>query len=426
MTRLSLPDKALARAVQSLPDDSLSATRHAALARFLERGFPTTRLEDWKYTDLKEVAEISRRWLEAGAIVADTSALDSEIQRICSSIDADWIVVANGVISPAGKSRPDNGITVSTYSESSLAPAFEDPLADFNAALLTDGLHIRFTAAAASDRPLGLLIIDGTEGHPGVAQTRIRIEFDEGAKAQLIEYQVSLGEADHYANAIVELSIGSQADVDYVRVQKRAESHNQTHRTEARLGTRSVFRYSGFDLGGQLIRNDLDIEISAPDAEVSIAGLYVAGDGQHIDNHVRIDHRTGPARSTQEYRGILGGQCRCVWNGKAIVRPGADGTDAEQANHNLLLSDRSEIDAKPELEIYADDVKCSHGTTVGQIDDSALFYLRTRGLDRKDAIRALTRAFGASIVSRLRITELAESLTAMVEARLGELTESDS
>jgi len=426
MTRLSLPDKALARAVQSLPDDSLSATRQAALARFLERGFPTTRLEDWKYTDLKEVAEISRRWLEAGAIAADTSALDSEIQRICSSIDADWIVVANGVISPAGNSQPGNGITVSTYSESSLAPAFEVPLADFNAALLTDGLHIRVTADATNDRPLGLLIIDGTEGHPSVAQSRIRIEFDEGAKARLIEYQCSLGEADHYANAVVELSIGSQADVDYVRVQNRAESHIQTHRTEARLGTRSVFRYSGFDLGGQLIRNDLDIEIGAPEAEVSIAGLYVAGDGQHIDNHVRIDHQTGPARSTQEYRGILGGQCRCVWNGKAIVRPGADGTDAEQANHNLLLSDRSEIDAKPELEIYADDVKCSHGTTVGQIDDDALFYLRTRGLDRKDAIQALTRAFGASIVSRLGIAELAESLTTMVEARLGELTGSDS
>lgn len=431
MTGLSLPDKALERAVQSLPDDSLSETRQAALARFLERGFPTTRLEDWKYTDLKEVAEISRRWLEGGATSADTSALDSEVQRICSSIDADWIVVANGVISPgvissSGTSHPGKGITVSTYSESSLAPAFDVPLADFNAALLTDGLHIRFTADAANDRPLGLLIIDGTDGLPGVAQTRIRIEFDDGAKAQLIEYQVSRGDADHYANAVVELSIGNQAVVDYVRVQNRAENHIQTHRTEARLGTRSVLRYSGFDLGGQLIRNDLDVAIDAPEAEVSIAGLYVAGDGQHIDNHVRIDHQTGPARSTQEYRGILGGRCRCVWNGKAIVQPGADGTDAEQANHNLLLSDRSEIDAKPELEIYADDVKCSHGTTVGQIDDNALFYLRTRGLDKKDAIRALTRAFGASIVSRLAISELAESLTAMVEARLAELTESDS
>jgi len=431
MTGLSLSDKELARAVKKLPDDSLSEIRQAALARFLERGFPTTRLEDWKYTDLTDVAAISRRWLEGGAISADSSALDSEIQRICSSIDADWIVVANGLIapdamSPSGTSLADTGITVSTYSESSLAPAFEVPLADFNAALLTDGLHIRVAPDAVDDKPLGLLIIDGTDGRAGVAQTRIRIEFDDGAKARLIEYQVSLGEADHYANAVVELCIGSDAEVDYVRVQNRADNHIQTHRTEARLGTRGVLRYSGFDLGGQLIRNDLDVEISAPEAEVSIAGLYVAGEGQHIDNHVRIDHQTGPARSTQEYRGILGGRCRCVWNGKAIVQPGADGTDAEQANHNLLLSDHSEIDAKPELEIYADDVKCSHGTTVGQIDDNALFYLRTRGLDKQDAIRALTRAFGASIVSRLAISELAESLTTMVEARLGALAGGDS
>ena len=176
------------------------------------------------------------------------------------------------------------------------------------------------------------------------------------------------------------------------------------------------------DIGGKLIRNDPEIEIGSADTDVEIAGLYVAGQDQHIDNHVRVDHRKGPARSVQEYRGILAGRCRCVWNGKAIVHEGADGTDAEQSNHNLLLSDHAEIDAKPELEIYADEVKCSHGTTVGQLDDDALFYLRSRGLDEQEAARALTRAFGAGIVGRLTIPELAGSLAAKVEARLGELT----
>ena len=424
MTSLILPDKALARAVGSLPEDALSGTRQAALVRFLERGFPTTRLEDWKYTDLEAVADISRRWLEGGAIPAENSALKDEIERICATVDADWIVVTNGVVSVPGEVR--SGISVSSYSESSLAPGFEWPLADFNAALLTDGLHIRIGPEASSERPLGLLVIDGAEETPAVAQTRIRIDLDADADARIVEYQASQGTADHYANAVVELDIGSSASLDYARIQNRAANHTQTHRTAVRLGTRSNLSYSGFDLGGKLVRNDLDVEISAPDADVSIAGLYVAGEGQHFDNHVRIDHQTGPARSTQEYRGILGGRCRCVWNGKAIVQPGADGTDAEQANHNLLLSDRSEIDAKPELEIYADDVKCSHGTTVGQIDDNALFYLRSRGLDRQDAIRALTRAFGASIVNRLSVAELAESLTQMIEARLSELTDGDT
>jgi Fe-S cluster assembly protein SufD len=268
-----------------------------------------------------------------------------------------------------------------------------------------------------------MLIIDGSEGAPAVAQTRIRIDFDGGARARVVEYQASRGTADHYANAVVELGIESDAAVEYVRVQNRAANHTQTHRTEVRLGARSILNYNGFDMGGKLIRNDLDIEINAPEAQVSVAGLHVTGEGQHIDNHVRIDHKVGPARSTQEYRGILGGRGHCVWNGKTVVHPGADGTDAEQANHNLILGDRSEVDAKPELEIYADDVKCSHGTTVGQIDESALFYLRSRGLDRQDALRALTRAFGASIVNRLPMAELAESLTEMVEARLTELTE---
>jgi Fe-S cluster assembly protein SufD len=424
MTSLTLPDKALARAVESLPEDALSGTRQAALARFLERGFPTTRLEDWKYTDLEAVADISRRWLEGGAIPAENSALENEVERICATVDADWIVITNGVVALPGEVR--SGISVSSYSESSLAPGFEWPLADFNAALLTDGLHIRVGPEASIERPLGLLIIDGAEGTPAVAQTRIRIDIDADANARIVEYQASHGTADHYANAVVELDIGSGASLDYARVQNRAVNHTQTHRTGVRLGTRSNLSYSGFDLGGKLVRNDLDVEISAPDADVSIAGLYVAGEGQHFDNHVRIDHQTGPARSAQEYRGILGGRCRCVWNGKAIVQPGADGTNAEQANHNLLLSDRSEIDAKPELEIYADDVKCSHGTTVGQIDESALFYLRSRGLDRQDAIRALTRAFGASIVNRLSVAELAESLTQVIEARLTGLTDGGS
>jgi Fe-S cluster assembly protein SufD len=140
-----------------------------------------------------------------------------------------------------------------------------------------------------------------------------------------------------------------------------------------------------------------------------------------VDNHTRVDHRVGPAISRQEYRGILAGKARGVWNGKAIVHEGADGTDAEQSNHNLLLSQRAEINAKPELEIYADDVKCSHGTTVGQLDETALFYLRTRGLDRDEARQALTRAFAHAIVGRLPVEQLEPFLLGAIDARLREL-----
>jgi len=425
MTALALSDKALATAVRDLPDNALTANREAALARFLERGFPTTRLEDWKYTDLSAVADISQRWLENGAPLPSAAAIDARIAEIRGAIDVDWIIICNGTITHGTEVTGEAGLSISTLSELAHTPGFDHPLADLNAALLSDGLHIRVAANTAHERPVGLLIVDGADGQPGVAQARIRIELEEGAQAQFIEYHTSIGDADHYANSVVELSLAAGASANHVRIQSRDRDHTQTHRTAIRLDASSTVRYSGFDLGGRLIRNDLDIDIAGEEATALVGGLYIADDGQHIDNHIRIDHRVGPARSVQEYRGILAGRCRCVWNGKALVQAGADGTDAEQSNHNLLLSDRAEIDAKPELEIYADEVKCSHGTTVGQLDEAALFYLRSRGLDQQDATRALTRAFGASIVSHSPIAVAAEHLSEVVEQRLSRLTDGE-
>jgi Fe-S cluster assembly protein SufD len=423
MSVLALPDKALRTAVRELPENALAANRQAALARFLERGFPTTRLEDWKYTDLTSIADISQRWLESGAPTATAASVSGRVEEIRAVVGIDWIVIGNGAIVDGTHIAGSEGLSIATFSELKHAPGYEHPLADLNAALLPDGLHIHVHAHSSHDRPLGLLFVDGADSQPGVTQTRVFIELDEGSQAQFVEYHASIGEADHYANSVVELSLAKGASADYVRIQARDGGHTQTHRTAISLQASSTIRYSGFDLGGRLVRNDLDIDIGGKEATVLVGGLYIAGDGQHIDNHVRIDHRVGPARSEQEFRGILGGRCRCVWNGKAIVQPGADGTDAEQSNHNLLLSERAEIDAKPELEIYADEVKCSHGTTVGQIDDAALFYLRSRGLDKQDAMRALTRAFGASIVSHSPIAAVADHLTEIVERRLTALTE---
>jgi Fe-S cluster assembly protein SufD len=425
MTALALSDKALATAVRDLPDNALTANREAALARFLERGFPSTRLEDWKYTDLSAVADISKRWLENGATMPSAAAIDARIAEIRGAIDVEWIVICNGAITQGTEVAGAAGLSISTLSELAHAPGFDHPLADLNAALLSDGLHIRVAANTTHERPVGLLIVDGADSQPGVAQARIRIEIEEGAQAQFIEYHTSIGDSDHYANSVVELSLAAGASANHVRIQGRDRNHTQTHRTAIRLDASSTVRYSGFDLGGRLIRNDLDIDIAGEEATALVGGLYIADDGQHIDNHIRIDHRVGPARSVQEYRGILAGRCRCVWNGKALVQAGADGTDAEQSNHNLLLSDRAEIDAKPELEIYADEVKCSHGTTVGQLDEAALFYLRSRGLDQQEATRALTRAFGASIVSRSPIAVAAEHLSEVVEQRLSRLTDGD-
>jgi Fe-S cluster assembly protein SufD len=186
----------------------------------------------------------------------------------------------------------------------------------------------------------------------------------------------------------------------------------------ARLRRDSRLHHSAFDLGGGLIRNDVDVDIAEPGASVELYGLYLASGRQHIDNHTRVDHRVGPATSAEEYRGILSDRSRCVFNGKAIVHRGADGTDARQANHNLLLSDKAEIDTKPELEIYADDVKCSHGATVGQLDKTALFYLRSRGLDRDEAAQVLTRAFAATIVGKSTVQAVRSHAESLIDLRL--------
>jgi Fe-S cluster assembly protein SufD len=317
------------------------------------------------------------------------------------------------------------GLEVELLSESESIPKFDAPLMDLNVALLRDGLHIRVEAGATLHKPVGILVIDSAMSIAGLSQINVEIELQRNSEANFIEYHASTGTSDHYANSVVKLALAENASASYVRIQDRARTHKQTGRLAARLGHDSRFRHCGFDFGGQLIRNDLNIQLDGHGASAAFDGLYLAGRDQHIDNHTRIDHNVGPATSRQEYRGIVGGAARCVWNGKAVVHSGADGTDAEQANHNLLLSDDSEIDAKPELEIYADEVKCSHGTTIGQLDEAGIFYLRTRGLDRRAAEQLVTRAFAQTIVLKSPLPEIRDAISVLVDKRLDELSHGD-
>ncbi len=414
----SLSIEHLRKFVHSLPNDALTETREAALANIDEHGLPSVRDEDWKYTDLDDAIQISNRWLAEQPTVASTDSLRELVATTISSIDANWLVVESGVVDI---SRFDASVDleVERFSDTAAPFVMDRPLADLNAALLHDGLRIRVNAA--TEKPLGLLIIDGAATDASVSQASIEIEVAPGCDAEIIEYQTSIGDGDHYGNSVIALQIDQAATANYVRIQDRQLHHVQTGRLSITLGQDSRLNMASFDLGGRLIRNDVDIDLCEPGAEATFNGLYLAGDGQHIDNHSRVDHRVGPASSSQEYRGILNGRCRCVWNGKAIVHKGADGTDANQANHNLLLSDKAEIDAKPELEIYADDVKCSHGTTVGQLDEAALFYLRSRGLDKRRATQILVHAFAVDLIARTPIKATRDKITALVEARLANL-----
>jgi Fe-S cluster assembly protein SufD len=413
MTVSALSRPALEARLHQYPGDANLQARQAALEQFLVRGFPTSRDEDWKYTDLADVVDISHRAL------ADTDVETPDTEAIASvraAIDAHWLVIVNGQL-------------ISTLSDKStefeILPAdgnqdIEDPLADLNAVLAGSDVTIRVAGDAELTKPIGLLFADRAHDSVRASHARVGITVASGGTAQFVEYHLSTGDADQYANVFIATTLEVGASVDYVRLQNRAPHHLQTARLNVSVSDRANFRHFGLDIGAALARNDLKIVIGGADALAEFNGLYVGNDEQHIDNHTRVDHRVGPAHSKQEYRGILAGKSRGTWNGKAVVHEGADGTDAEQANHNLLLSRDSEINAKPELEIYADDVKCSHGTTVGQLDDKAMFYLRSRGLGEEQAKRILTRAFAATVVNKVPISELRELIAEQVEQRLAE------
>lgn len=417
----ALSVEALEAAIGRLPVDALAPARRAALDTLRKTGMPTLRDEDWKYTDIRPLVDLSNQWL-ANPAPTSGEAVPSRIDDIMRSIDADWLVVRNGRIDEAGlRGLSVDGVTVSLLSDLGIERPASTQLGNLNTALLVDGLRIRITDGTRCRRPIGLLFADLASDSPVISQSRIDIVVDKSASVSVFECHVSAGEPGHYANAVVNLDLGEAAAADFVRLQERSRGHDQTARTSITVGRGAVLRHAAYDLGGKLIRNDLEVRVDEPGGHASISGLYLVGAGQHIDNHTRIDHVVGPTESRQEYRGILTGHARGVWNGKVIVHDGADGTDAEQSNHNLLLSRNAEINTKPELEIYADDVKCSHGTTVGQLDRDAMFYLRTRGLSRHEARQVLTRAFAQAIVSRTPIEALHEFLFERIALRLDEL-----
>ena len=423
MTNAAFNQVLFDEAVDAMPQDVLSGLRKSAAAKFRQTGFPTTRHEDWHYTNLASVVTMSDAWLLNANTTADFS--NDSAANIIAAIDAYWVQFRNGKIDYDASSIPD-GVTVTRLTENDATwsigrVSIDDPLTQLNAALLPDGVRVSVAASATVEKPVGFIIDDHANDQTVIAQTRILIEVGEGAKVQFIEAHASSGKGEHFANNVIQVDMARNSSADYLRMQERARHHIVTGRLSADLAENSKLEHFAFDLGGSLVRNDVVARLNGRDSNVSLYGLYLAGDKQHIDNHTRVDHIVGPARSWEEYRGILNHKSRCVFNGKAIVHKGADGTDANQSNHNLLLSGDAEIDTKPELEIYADDVKCSHGATVGQLDDAALFYLRSRGLDQATATRLITRAFAAKILSMLTIGAAGDYLTAAIDNRLDTL-----
>ncbi len=404
------------------------ALRAQALETFIERGFPDTRVEEWKYTDLRS---LTRHYFTTtpGVRSLDESALQS---RLLTSEPVHRLVFVDGHHAPelSPFNTLLNGVTLTSLAfalvnrpeelESWLGSKadLEKPgFNAFNTAFMSDGAYIRLAPGTVLEQPVHLLFI--ATGRPDtVATVRNLIVAEAGSKAQIIESYVSLNDAAYMTSTVTELITGDGADIEHYKLEQESES--AYHMAGIYVSQQRDSRYTSHNIafGGRLVRNDLQVMLDGPGAGCTLNGLYLTRGRQHVDNHTRIDHCKPRSSSREFYKGVLDGHSRAVFNGRVVVHMDAQQTDARQSNHNLLLSNEAEADARPQLEIHADDVKCSHGCTVGLLDEEAMFYLRSRAIDAVTARNFLIHAFAADVLQRIRIAPVRRHLEAQLTGRL--------
>jgi Fe-S cluster assembly protein SufD len=284
-------------------------------------------------------------------------------------------------------------------------------------------LWLRILPGTTIAAPIHIAIVGSARARVA-AQPRILIELDDGAEATLVQHFVDCDPAAAgWTNSVTQVRLGEGARLVLHRLQQHAERQTHTSLLTADVAARASLQSGYFDVGGKLVRNDIAIDLAGAGAQTELFGLFLAGYGQHVDDHTAIDHSAGETLSRETFRGIVGERGRGVFNGRVLVKHGCQRVDAQQRNDNLLLGEHAEIDTKPELEIYANDVKCGHGSTVGELDNEQLFYLRARGLDPRSARRMLTGAFAATVIEGVRDEELRNHFLERVTARLDRLTE---
>ena len=281
-------------------------------------------------------------------------------------------------------------------------------------AFLADGVWLELAAGVALARPVHLVHLGVGAAEPALANLRTVISLGARAEARVIESFGSLGSGAGLTTAVTTVVLAEGAALEHFTLQEEAATVDHVARVEVRQGRDSRYTSHSVSLGGGITRNDITSTLEGEGAECTLNGLYMAAGRQHVDFHTTIDHAEPRGTSRELYKGILGGRARGVFNGRILVQPGAQKTDSQQSSQNLLLSREAEVDTKPELEIYADDVKCSHGATVGQLDADMLFYLRSRGIDHGTAQGFLTRGFAQDVIDRMSIDAVRERLERLV------------
>jgi Fe-S cluster assembly protein SufD len=291
--------------------------------------------------------------------------------------------------------------------------------ATLNLALFRSGAFVHVQDALDLDRPIHLVFVSsGAAGPLPASHPRALVVAAPGSRAAVVESYLSVDDRPSLSNAVIEIVLGENAHIEHTKLLLENEAAYHIGTTRVRAGRASEYASFSLSVGDTLARNQLDVLLDAEGAACTLDGLYVPSGTQHIDNHSMIDHRVPHTTSRQLYKGVLADRAHAVFNGKVVVRPGAQKTDAQQTNRNLLISDNAVIDTKPQLEILADDVKCSHGATVGQLDEDAYFYLLSRGISALRARALLTYGFASDVLERVHLEPLRACLTTLLLERL--------
>ena len=395
----------------------LQRTRQSAIARFGELGFPTLRDEEWRFTNVAPIARIPfRRSTPTALTQVNADALAPFI------VDGIRLVFVNGHFSkslsttaglPAGVSAC--ALSAASEKESKLIEAnlakhacFKDQVfVALNTAFIEDGAFIHIPKGLVLETPIQLIFAStsAANGQPVVSHPRNLIVAEESSQATIIESYIGIGGsggASYFTNAVTELVAGKNAVVDHYKAQQESLDAFHVATIQILQDKSSTVSSTSVSLGGAIVRNNVNAVLNAEGCECTLNGLYMVDGQQLVDNHTMIDHAKPHCNSHELYKGILSGKSKGVFNGKIFVRPDAQKTDAKQTNKALLLSDDATINTQPMLKIYADDVKCTHGATIGQLDKQQLFYLRSRAIGESEALGILTFAFANDIVHRIK------------------------
>jgi Fe-S cluster assembly protein SufD len=385
-----------------------SDLREQAAQRFHQLGWPTMELEEWKYTNLTPIQRVD--WVSGDGVGAARAVAASLREKAL----AEFVFVNGRVADVTGGRR---GVEILPISEAAGHPMFEPNYARYadyqrhamtalNTAHAQDGAFIVVHDGVAVDGFIHLLFLgsgDGIWSHP-----RNLIVTGRGSEVTVVETYVGAG--NYFTNAVTEIVAGEGAHVDHTKVEREAAEafHIGTVQIHQERSSHVIAR--SVSLGGALVRNEVNVALSGEGAGLTLDGLFVLADRQHVDNHTVIDHMKPHCNSLELYKGILDDQSRGIFDGTIIVHRDAQKTNSRQVNRNLILSESAIIDSKPTLEIHNDDVKCSHGSTIGQLDEEALFYLRARGLGEADARNLLIYAFASEIVDRMKVEPVAQQI----------------